>query len=144
MATRTGLDFRVDQQRGPASRNRISRFECPAATRMIRETEHQAMSRIVRALAALCPGDVPRRWSVAGLAPDIDIAPVGIETTRIRVVVLLQVGRVALGALVVPVLCRVRPVQHVAMIDLLVWIEMKPALPALLLRARIPRDAERL
>ena len=46
--------------------------------------------------------------------------------------------------LVIPVLRRVRPVQHIAMIDLLARIQVEPPLAALLLRARIPGDAERL
>ncbi len=50
----------------------------------------------------------------------------------------------ALGTHVVPVLRRTGPVQHVVEVDLVLWIEVEPPLPARGLRARVPRDAERL
>ncbi len=72
-------------------------------------------------------------------------AHVGIEGAGLGIVVLADVGRVALGAHVssssgcTPVQCSSSPA-----IDVLAGIEMEPALPALRLRARVPRDAERL
>ena len=50
----------------------------------------------------------------------------------------------AFRAHVVPVLRRPGPVQHIAMIDALVRIEVEPALASLRLRPGVPRDAERL
>ena len=44
----------------------------------------------------------------------------------------------------VPVLAALRPVQLVVVGDLFIGIEMKPALAALLFRARVPGQAERL
>src|SRR5262249_41353823 len=61
-----------------------------------------------------------------------------------EVIVLLQIGRGALGTLVVPGLVAPGPMQRVAGFELLTRVEMEPALTALLFRAAIPGDAERL
>ena len=58
--------------------------------------------------------------------------------------VLLQVGRVAPGALVIPVLVDASPVQRIAGPKLPVWIEMIPALAALGRRPRVPGDSQSL
>ena len=47
-------------------------------------------------------------------------------------------------ALVIPVLIDAGPVQRIAGRQVAIGIEMEPALPALVLRARVPRNAERL
>jgi len=80
------------------------------------------------------PGDVARPRPVAGLAADVDVGPGGGVTVGLLVVVLAQVGRVAVGALVVPVLVDAGPVQRIAGLQLLIGIEVEPALPALVLR----------
>ena len=46
----------------------------------------------------------------------------------------------ALGAHEVPVLIEPGPVQHVVVLDLLIGIEMKPFLAALVLRPAVPGD----
>ena len=60
------------------------------------------------------------------------------------VVVLVHVGRVALGAHEVPVLRGRVQCSGSVVSDVLLRIEVKPALAALRLRARIPGDRERL
>src|SRR3990172_2623008 len=50
----------------------------------------------------------------------------------------------ALRALAVPVLGRLRPVQHVLGRHALAGMEVEPALTARFARARVPRDAQRL
>src|SRR5439155_24263117 len=89
-------------------------------------------------------GDVVRARAVAGLAPDGEIGPGRRVAVMDRVVVPPQVRRVAVRAYVVPVLLEARPVQRIAMVDVLVGIQMKPAPAARLLRSRVPGDRERL
>ena len=92
-----------------------------------------------RALLALRPGDVGRAGAVAGLAGDVDLRP-GRRIGVFRgVVVLAQLGRMALGAHEVPGLVEPGPVQRVAGVQVLVGIEVEPALAALVLRPRCPR-----
>ena len=61
-----------------------------------------------------------------------------------RVIVLAHAGRMALRAHEVPVLVQLGPVQNVVVLDLLVRIEMKPALAAFVLRPAVPGDRQRL
>ena len=64
---------------------------------------------------------------------------------RVRsVVVLAQVGRMAIGAHVVPVLIDTGPVASVTRRDLLTGIQKEPPLAAALARARVPGDSQRL
>src|SRR5262249_3442195 len=90
------------------------------------------------------PRDVVRAWSMARFAPDIDLRPRAGEPTGVSIVVLAKVGGMTLGTHVVPILLRPGPVKLIAEVDLLAGIEMKPALPARGLGARIPGDAEGL
>ena len=82
--------------------------------------------------------------SVTGFAADADFREFGRVRVRLGVVVLANAGGVALRAHEVPVLVQLRPMQDVSMVDPFVRIEMKPALPALVLWTRIPCDGERL
>src|SRR6516225_10229634 len=90
------------------------------------------------------PIDVPRAFTVACLAADADFRPGGVETVAGRVVVFLHAGRMTLGAHEIPVLVEPGPVQHVVVLDLLIRIEMKPALAALILGPAVPGDRKRL
>ncbi len=91
-----------------------------------------------------CPRNVGRTRSMAGLTGDIDLGVGGGEAPGLRIVALPHARRVALGAHVVPVLAPGRPVQLVRVSHVLPRIEVKPALAALRLGARVPGDAERL
>src|SRR5262249_5286312 len=90
------------------------------------------------------PGDVSGALAMAGLAADADLGPGAGEAIIRRVVILAHAGRVALRAHEIPVLVQLGPMQDVIVLDLLVRIEMEPALSALLLRAGVPGDRERL
>ena len=81
---------------------------------------------------------------MAGLAADADLGPGGGEAIVRRIVVLAHAGRVALGAHEVPVLVQLGPVQDIVVADLLVGIEVEPALAALVLRPAVPGDRQRL
>ncbi len=81
---------------------------------------------------------------MTGLAPHADFRPGGVETAGRRIMVLLQIGRVAPGALVIPVLVDAGPVQRIAGAKFSVGIEMKPALAALGRWPRVPGDSQSL
>jgi len=66
--------------------------------------------------------------TVTGLAGNVDLGPDGLEGIGRRIVVLAQVGGVAIRAHEVPVLLELRPVELVLVRDALGWIEVKPAL----------------
>ena len=81
---------------------------------------------------------------MAGLAGNVDLRPGGRERVGFEIVVLAKVGGVTRGALGVPVLKPTRPVEGVVVGDALVGIEVEPALSALILRPRVPGEAQRL
>src|SRR5271166_5651922 len=92
----------------------------------------------------LGPGDVERAGAVARLAAHVEIGPAGPIAIGGEVVVLLQIGGMAVGALVVPGLVAAGPVQWIAGFQLLAGIEVKPALAALVFWPAVPGNAERL
>src|SRR5262249_32614520 len=92
------------------------------------------------AFPAARPGDVSGALPVAGLATDAHLRPRAGEAVVRRVVVLAHAGRVALGAHEIPVLVQLRPMQDVVVLDLLIRIEMEPALAALILGPSVPGD----
>ena len=79
--------------------------------------------------------------AVTGFTRDVDLGEGRFEAVVRGYVGLVQVGRVTLGAHVVPVLGGSGPVQHVVVGDLLVGIEVEPALPAFVGRAGVPGQA---
>src|SRR4029077_4262367 len=85
-----------------------------------------------------------RAGTVTRLATDVDFGPARFEPICRGLVVFLKASRVAVGAHVIPVLCGTRPVQLVVVRNAFVRVEMKPPLAALFLRARVPRNRERL
>src|SRR5215831_8359505 len=87
---------------------------------------------------------MPGTGSVARLAGHMDIGPAGRVTIGGEVVVLLQIGGVATGALVIPGLVAPGPMQPIAGRQFPVGIEVEPALAALVLRPAVPGSAERL
>ena len=90
------------------------------------------------------PGHVRLARAVAGLAGDVDFRPGRVEGIAPGVVILAQVGGVAVRALVVPVLVDAGPVQRIARADVLAGVEVKPALAACVRRTGIPGDGQRL
>src|SRR5690606_23579970 len=85
------------------------------------------------------PFDVRRAGAVARLARDVDVAPGGAVGLRGEVERLLQPGRVAGGAHVVPVHPPARPVDEVAGRDAGVRVKRIPALTL-----GVPGDGEGL
>ena len=82
--------------------------------------------------------------SVAGFAGHVDFRPGGAVAAALGVVVLFEIGAVALGALQVPVLVGAGPVQRVTGDNGLVRVEVKPALAPVFGGARIPGNPEGL
>ena len=103
-----------------------------------------ASLRRLAGLDRLGPGHVGGPGPVAGLAGDVELRPGRRVGVRRRGIALLHVGRVALGAHEVPVLVGARPVQRVAEGNLLLRVEVEPALPSLLRRPGVPADVQRL
>src|SRR5207247_10613344 len=73
------------------------------------------------------PGDVGLARTMAGLTAHVDLRPRRPIAIDVRLVVLLQVGRVAGRAHRVPALVAAGPVQDVARRRLLLGIEVEPA-----------------
>jgi len=81
---------------------------------------------------------------VAGLATDTDLRKARGKAVVGRVVILAHARRMALRAHEIPVLIEPGPVQRVVVLDLLVGIKMKPALPALVFWPGVPGNGQRL
>ena len=143
VAPPAALDLRARVARSGEPCDRSTGVERPGAVPR-REARLEPFRRVAGRALTVGPGEVPGAGSVAGLAGDVDLRPARREAVLLRVVLLPDAGRVALGAHVVPVLRRTGPVQDVVEVDLVLGIEVEPPLPARGLRARVPRDAERL
>ena len=92
----------------------------------------------------LGPRHMTRAPPVTCLAADADLFPGGGEAVCGGIVILGDAGGVTLGAHEVPILVQLGPVQRVVVANVLVGIEMEPALAALLFRAAVPRNRQRL
>src|SRR5208282_6633061 len=86
----------------------------------------------------LRPGQMAGAGAVAAFAADADFGKSRVVGVGGRVIVLVNRGRMAFRAHIVPVLLAARPMQDVARRNRLVAIDVEPALPPLLFRARIP------
>ena len=78
------------------------------------------------------------------LATDADFRKTRGEAVVGRVVVLAHAGRMAFGAHEIPILVQLGPVQDIVVLDLLVRVEMEPALAAFVLRPAVPGKRESL
>ena len=97
-----------------------------------------------RARAGLRPCDMARSRAMAGLTGHAETRPGGRVGICREIVVLFQIGRVAGSALVIPSLVAAGPVQQRPRLELLVRVEVEPALATLGLRSRIPGKPEHL
>ena len=103
-----------------------------------------ALAKRPPALLLTRPGGVARALAVTGLTADADFRPGCREAVGLGVVVLAHAGRVAFRAHEVPVLVQLGPVQDIVVLDLLIGIDVKPALAAFVLRPAVPGDRKRL
>ena len=135
------LDLAPAFTRHAARRVAAAGIDRPLGATTFVEHDGQSLARTGEPLPTfrlLRPRHVIRSGAVAGLAVHVDVGPRRLEPVGRRVVILAQVGRVAAGALVVPVLVDAGPVQAVARAQFLVRVEMEPPLPAFGLRSGYP------
>ena len=145
MAARAVLDLGGAGAWRAAHGRRDARRAIPANAPPLIECDLESLVRLLSPCAsAVRPVEVSGSRPVASLAADADLRPRRMEGIGARVEVLQHVRRVAVRALVIPVLVDAGPVQPVARLDGLPRIKMKPALAALPLGARIPGDRQRL
>ena len=86
------------------------------------------------------PGNVIGTPPVTSFAAYADLCPGFRITILRRVVISAKPRRVAFGAHKVPILVELGPMQDIVVANVLVRIEMEPALSALFLRPAIPRN----
>ena len=147
VALRARVDLTCGRARSAAHRPECVGIDRPRDVAAFGEMDREAVagaSGVGRSRGGARRLDVFRSRPVAGLTRDIDLTPCGLEAIGRRVVVLAQIGRVAIRAHEVPVLLAPCPVQLVAVPDVLAGIEMQPALTAGGPLAGIPRDRQRL
>src|SRR5271167_3490290 len=85
-----------------------------------------------------------RSRAVARLACNVDLGIGRVVGTRPQVVVLAQVGRMAVRTHVIPGLIDTGPVQRIRRRDSLAWVEKEPPLAAAFAWTAVPCDPERL
>src|SRR5680860_420706 len=147
MAAAAHLDF-LAQSFGPRAARGPGRLGIarPGDAGALVEAREQALGVVVRSKQqpALCPSDMRGALAVTRLAADADLLPGGVEAIGLRIVILGDAGGVTLGAHEVPVLVQLGPMERIVMADMLIGVEMEPALAALRLRAAVPGNGERL
>src|SRR5438874_6232865 len=90
------------------------------------------------ALPCARPTDVTRALPMACLTADAGLRKGRRKPVVVSVVILPHAGRMAFGAHEIPVLVQLCPMQDIIVLDLIIGIEVKPALAALVLRTTIP------
>jgi len=143
VAGRARLDLAVLLPRPATGDGAGRRVDPPGHPATLVEGDRPSLLRVGASRRAR-PGDVRRAWPVARLASDRQLGPGGRVPVARGIVALADARRMAIRAHVVPVLRAPRPVELVAVVDLLGGIEVKPPLAALRRRARVPGDGERL
>ena len=124
VASRTRLDFAIGLTRRASTRVTGGWIDRPRNTFALIERERQTFGRVERLPIALflCPRNVIRAGAVTSLARHIDLGVGSRKRASASVVVLAKVGRMAVGAHVVPVLIDAGPVPRVIGRDLLTGI----------------------
>ena len=100
------------------------RIHDPHCARVIIQRRHDF--RVCAGRFVVRPGQMVASRAMACFASDIDIAPRSRKRIGARGVVFLQVGRVALGTHVIPVLISPGPMQRIVRVDALLRIQVKP------------------
>ena len=143
MATSTGLWLPLWLQANFAAfGNAGVRVHDPGRPSVIIKIDVEALRTVFRVGAY--PLNVFRAGSVASLAADTNFRVGRIKRITGGIKPHLKMGRMTLGAHVIPVLLQTSPVQFVIRRNVLVGILMKPALTAFGLRPRVPGKRERL
>src|SRR5208283_5021292 len=137
MAGSTGVDLVVGAGLPlPVHSSRV-RFQAgprPAGRLQIYNKTVRAVAWLVRSfLVGLRPRHMIRSRPVAGFARYIDLRPRSRVAIVREVIVLAQIGGVTVRAHVIPRLVASRPVQRISGRDLLVGIEVEPALAFMIL-----------
>src|SRR5262245_49170703 len=81
---------------------------------------------------------------MAGLAANADLRKGCGEMLRHRIVVLMHARRMAFGTHEIPILVQLGPVQEIVVTDLLIRIEVKPALTTPILGSAVPSERQGL
>ena len=151
VAEAAGLDLLAQQRRREVARGIArARTDRPGDVAPLAEPNEQPLVRVFAlagrppALLRSCPVDVSRTLSMTRLAAHADFRKARGKAIVGRIVVLAHAGRMTLRAHEVPVLIELGPVQDVVVLDLLVRIEMEPALTALALGPAVPGDRQSL
>ena len=145
MAGRADLRLGVRRQRRHALGDARPLGKRPLALAAVAQQHGQTLRRDRSASAPACAQATwpePGPWQAS--QDTFERRPGRVVAVGLQVIAAPQVGRVAVGAHPVPVLIDPGPVQLVVVRDLLVGIEVEPALAALLLRPRVPGEAQRL
>lgn len=74
----------------------------------------------------------------------INVRPGCLVPVVLKVVVLLEVSRVTFGAHIIPVLVGTRPVSDIVVRDILIRVEVNPALTSFLERPTVPANTQHL
>ena len=90
------------------------------------------------------PLDMTRPAPVTGFTTDVDLEVFRRILLRRAIVVLLHRRGVTVGARIIPVVARSRPVKWIPGLDVLVGLKVKPALPTLAFGPGIPSEGKRL
>ncbi len=142
VAAAAGLRLLLFRRGRAASGDTGCRVHAPLGAVLVVEVDGQAVVR--RECAGPGLRKVLRTRAVTGLAADRDLGVRRGERVRVHRVVRPQVGRVAFGTGVVPVQVDLAPVERIVRADVLVGVEVEPALSALCLGPRVPGDGEGL
>src|SRR5262245_56572282 len=151
VAQAAGLDLLADERRREvALRVAGRRVAAPHDIAALVEADGEPHLRVVAlaerppALLGARPADVRGTLPVTPFAAHADLREDRGEAVVGGVVVLAHAGRVTLRTHEIPVLVQPGPVQDVVVLDLLVGIEVEPALAALVLRTAVPGERQRL
>src|SRR5262245_21099703 len=146
-----GLDFLAQRLRPEVARSVAGlRVDKPSDVAPFIELHEQSHARVVAlaerppALPYLRAVDMPRTLPMAAFAAHTDLREGRGEAIVRCVIVLAHAGRMAFRAHEVPVLIQFGPVQDVVVLDLLIRIEVEPALAACGLRPAVPGQRQGL
>lgn len=140
MALRTDIDLGVLGARDAARWLAGRRIDGPVHAVALGQVHRETLRCVLR--RGFRPFEVRGSRPVAGFAADRDFLISRVKRVVGGLVVLVHVGRMAVGAHEIPVLRIAGPVQLVVRVDLVVRVKMEPAPASLRRRPAVPRDRE--